>query len=599
MRIRRPWHWLAGAACVALVVGAASASPTAPGRVTDAQPLQFAWQPRGVAAQLWQLDDRPLTAATARKLPADLETPLGSVWKLFVYSYLVDRRLPSDDYYCGEDRPALNATERKRIRDEEVYCCHAGGRVDRERALVQSCGLYFEPQRLQLDATAWRDYWRERHAPAWLQSLSQLRATTRVRVTDLLAALRSVPEAARAQTGHTLISVITLGRGQGTVADYGSVLRAKTWTMPDPQRAGASIGGAAGWLADGTPVWLSGPGSSNRVLAAAASHLHPLLQNVVVPDSDACVVVDYFDRYPIRRVLPAHGNQLVPDGALDGRYRVAFTNGNWIDIDSRGEMRLRDGAGTPQLTARLGLNDYIARVVEREGSASDPAAAQALAVAARSYLIQQADTQRGCWHIADASRTQRVAAHSPSAAARGVADWTDTLVLTDVSVQYHGTKAGPGRMAWQDAVQLSRQGLSFDAILARSWPGATLTSLMSPLGGDCQPIVRAQNWLQGQALLWQQRLQSEPGYEAPATPAVCQLREGRPYADARRNRLYVSGLGSEEDRIALTHEYLHLAFAHHPRGQDEAFIEQQARQLLRTRGAPSGMLPQARQETRP
>lgn len=599
MRVRRTWRRLVRVAGVALALCPvhAGALPRTP--KPDTAPLQFAWEPRGVAAQLWQLDGRPLTTLTARALPADLETPLGSVWKLFVYSYLVDRRLPSNDYHCGESHPDLLAGEHQRIRGEEVYCCHAGGHVDRERALVQSCGLYFEPQRLHLDASAWHDYWREHHAPAWLQSLAHLRSTTRVPVSDLLAALRSVPEAARAQTGHTLISVITLGRGEGTVADYGSVLRAKTWTMPDPRRVGASIGGAAGWLADGTPVWLSGPGSSNRVLAAAAGQLHPLLQAVAVPDSDNCVVVDYFDRYPVRRVLPAHGDQLVPDGALEGRYRVAFANGNWLDIESHGEMRLRHVAGMPHLTARLGLNDYIARVVEREGDASEPAAAQALAVAARSYLVQQADMQRGCWHIADASRTQRVAAHPPSVEARRVAAWTDTLVLTDVSVQYHRTNAGRGRMAWQDAVRFSRQGLSFDAILARSWPGATLTSLMSPLGGDCQPIVRAQAWLQRQAPSWQQQLQGQAGYEAPATPAVCQLREGRPYADARRNRLYVSGLAGEEDRIALTHEYLHLAFAHHPRGQDEGFIEQQARQLLRTRGAPSVTPPPASQESTP
>jgi uncharacterized protein YfaQ (DUF2300 family) len=151
-------------------------------------------------------------------------------------------------------------------------------------------------------------------------------------------------------------------------------------------------------------------------------------------------------------------------------------------------------------------------------------------------------------------------------------------------------------MAWSDAVQLSRQGLSFDAILARSWPGATLTSLMNPLGGDCQPIARAQDWLQRQTPLWARQLQKEPGYETPATPAVCQLREGRPYADARRDRLYVSGLANEEDRIALTHEYLHLAFAHHPRGEDEAFIEQLARQLLRTRAALPDFEPEALRE---
>ncbi|WP_158881178.1 DUF2300 domain-containing protein [Rhodanobacter sp. L36] len=593
MNQRRPWHALAAAAFAWLAIG----SPVASAEYSA--PLQFAWQPRGTDAQLWHLDDRPLDASTARPLPADLDTPLGSVWKLFVYSYLVDRRMHSDDYHCGDDHSSLTTVERKRIGDEEIYCCHAGGRIDRERALVQSCGLYFEPQRLQLDTTVWRDYWRKRHAPLWLQSLAQIKSTTRVSVADLLAALRSVPEDARTEAEHTLISVITLGRGEGTLADYGSLLRAKTWTMPDPLRRGASLGGAAGWLADGTPIWMSGPGSSNRVLAAAASHLHPLLQTVPVADSDACVVVDYFDRYPIHHVLPAQGHQPVRDGALNGRFRVEFVNGHWIDIESHGEMQLRGAAGDPHLSARLGLNDYIARVVEREGDASESAAAEALAVAARSYLVQQASLDRGCWHIADASRTQRVAAHPPSAAARQVAAWTDTLILTDVSVQYHGTLPGKDRMAWRDAVQLSKQGLSFDAILARSWPGATLTSLMSPLGGDCQPIALAQSWLQHQTPQWQQRLRDEPGYETPAIPAVCQLREGRPYADARRNRLYVSGLSSEEDRIALAHEYLHLAFAHHPRGEDEVFIEQQARRLLRTPVALPDAVPDEHQGNTP
>jgi uncharacterized protein YfaQ (DUF2300 family) len=599
MNSRPPWRRLAHAAFALAVIGTAIGRAQAGVHRANGPSLQFAWQPSGASAQLWQLDEHPPTPATARALPAGLGTPLGSVWKLFVYSYLVDRRLPSDDYHCGEDQPSLTAAERKRIRDDEIYCCHAGERIDRERALVQSCGLYFEPQRLHLDAAAWHDYWRDRHAPGWLQSLSQMRSSTRVPVASLLDALRIVPEGARVQAGHTLISIVTLGRGEGTVADYGSVLRAKTWTMPDLRRPGASIGGAAGWLADGTPVWMSGAGSSNRVLAAAASRLRVLMQNVPVPDSDACVVVDYFDRYPIHRVLPAQGEEAAHDGPLDGRFRVAFTNGHWIDIESHGEMQLRDGASTPRLSARLGLNDYIARVVDREGDANEPAAAEALAVAARSYLVQQSPLDRGCWHIADASRTQRVAARPSSPAARRVAAWTDTLILTDVSVQYHRSSAGKGRMAWQDAVQLSRQGLSFDAILARSWPGATLTSLMSPLGGDCQPIGLAQDWLQQQAPLWQRQLQNQPGYETPAAPAVCQLREGRPYADARRNRLYISSLASEEDRIALTHEYLHLAFAHHPRGQDEGFIEQQARRLLRMRAAVSDAMSDGHQESTP
>jgi len=547
---------------------------TLPMAASAGVPLRFAWQPAGSAAGEWQLDGgHPLTSASMQALPASRETPLGSVWKLFVYSYLVDRRLPSDDYRCGEEAQR---------RDDEVYCCHAGDKIDREQALVQSCGLYFEPTRLGLDAVQWRDYWHERQAPAWLQQLSNLRPEQQVPVADLLAALRAVPDEAREQAAHTLISVITQGYGQGTVADYGSLLRAKTWTMP--AAGGGSIGGAAGWLADGTPVWLSGPGGSHRALAAAAPQLRPLLQQVPVDDSAACVVVDYFERYPIREVLPAQGHATVPDGALDGRYRVGFVNGNWLEIESHGELALRHGAdGVPRIRGRLGLNDYVARVLDREGDASETAAAQALAVAARSYLLQQAPLDRGCWHIADSSRTQRVAPRPASVAAMHAASWTDSLVLGGASVQYHRDRAAPAQLSWQQAVALSRQGLPFDAILARSWPDATLTSFLSPLGGDCRPLAGAQAWIDREIPQWTRRLAGEPGYETPAAPAVCALREGRPYADARRNRLYVSGLASEEDRIALAHEYLHLAFAHHPRGQDERFVEARARALLRTR----------------
>ena len=46
--------------------------------------------------------------------------------------------------------------------------------------------------------------------------------------------------------------------------------------------------------------------------------------------------------------------------------------------------------------------------------------------------------------------------------------------------------------------------------------------------------------------------------------------------------LYVYALKSEEDRIALAHEYVHLAFQHHPRGLDEGFVEATARTLIRT-----------------
>jgi uncharacterized protein YfaQ (DUF2300 family) len=361
------------------------------------------------------------------------------------------------------------------------------------------------------------------------------------------------------------------------------MLRAKTWTMSDPARPGASLGGAAGWLADGTPVWLGGPGGSARVLAAAAPRIAPLLTQITVPDDSACVLVDFFSRYPIREVLADKGPAAVAEGPLRGEFRVGFVSGNWTRVTSRGELRLaRDAAGALQVVGRFGMNDYVARVVEREGDTSQPEAAKALAVAARTYVVQHGNRDHGCFRIHDSSGTQRVLPRAPTAAARHAADLTDALVLTGVPVQYHHDKAAPEQMSWLAAKASAQTGLTFDAILARTWPQATLTSFQSPLSGDCTEVAGAQAWLQRNAPLWARRMDGAAGYETPDLPAVCAVREGRPYADAQRNRLYVYRLQTEEDRIALAHEYIHLAFQHHPRGLDESFVERTARTLIRT-----------------
>ncbi|MFM0739553.1 DUF2300 domain-containing protein [Paraburkholderia xenovorans] len=565
---------VSGGAFANTALPGAAAGASAPRAAASPQTLSFAWL-RDAQTQVWQTDAagaaQALTPSSARPLPATLNTPLGSVWKLFVYGYLVDRNIATPDYTCSGGDP------------DEVYCCMSGAHVDREHALVQSCGLFFAPARLQLDPADWRKYWSAAHAPAWLRDLHAMTPTRRVPVADLLAALQAMPAKPREAASSTLVSVLTSGRGEGTVALYGSVLRAKTWTMPDPARPGASIGGAAGWLADGTPIWLGGPGGSARVLAAAAPRIAPLLTQVTIPDDGACVLVDFFSRYPIRQVLADAGSASVPDGPLRGNVRIGFTNGNWARVESRGELRLdRDAAGVPQLVGRFGMNDYVARVVEREGDTSQPEAAKALAVAARTYAVQHGRHDHGCLRIDDSSNTQRVLPRAPSADARRAADLTDALVLTGVPVQYHHDKAAPGQMSWLAAKASAQSGLAFDAILARTWPQATLTSFESPLSGDCIAVAGAQAWLQRNAPLWARRMDSAAGYETPDLPAVCAVREGRPYADAQRNRVYVYRLQTEEDRIALAHEYIHLAFQHHPRGLDEAFVERTARTLIRT-----------------
>jgi len=138
------------------------------------------------------------------------------------------------------------------------------------------------------------------------------------------------------------------------VSLYGSVLRAKTWTMPDPARPGASIGGAAGWLADGTPVWLGGAGGSARVLAAAAPRIAPLFTQITVPDDNACVLVDFFSRYPIREVLGDKGAAAFPEGPLRGDFRVGFVNGNMEALRGATESGLGIGF-MPDFLARAAI----------------------------------------------------------------------------------------------------------------------------------------------------------------------------------------------------------------------------------------------------
>ncbi len=520
-------------------------------------------------ALYWRVADAAGAAAGA--LPPGLETPLGSVWKLFVHAYLVDRGENPPDYVCGGRDP------------EEVYCCAPGGSVGRDAALVQSCGLYFRPARLGLKTADWSLYWRARRAPAWLTRLDAMAPATRVPVAELLRALDSVPAAARRQSGGTLLAGVLAARDPDVVRRFGGLLRVKSYSWHQPGQPSRRIGGAAGWLADGSPVWLRGQGTSLTVLPRAAARLPDGLAQPDGPtqpeDGGAgCVTVDMFARHPLAAVTDAEGRPARP-GPLRGRHSARFANGNRLELDSGGELRLLPGAPL-RLVARLTVNEYVARVLEREAAAEPEAASRALAVAARSYLVQEARREGECLAIADSSALQRVLASPASAPARRVAAWTDSLVLTGAPVHYHLDQPGPNRLAWQQAVAWARAGAAFDEILLRVWPDASLASTDSPLANDCPRLPEAERWLASQASRWRPRLAREDGFEPPPPPAVCRLARGNPYADPARGRIYAHGPGSQEARLTLAHEYLHLAFARHPHGGDEAYIEDLARRLL-------------------
>ncbi|HEX7606081.1 MAG TPA: DUF2300 domain-containing protein, partial [Usitatibacter sp.] len=398
----------------------------------------------------------------------------------------------------------------------------------------------------------------------------------------LLHALDAIPAQARAEARAALLETALQGYGREAWVHLGTGTRYKTysWHLAD----GRAYGGAAGWLADGTPFWFGAAGSSRAALSAWSSQLAsmlpmPRLDNEASARRDGgCVDVDYFARYPIRAVW--HGTQAerARPGELRGRYRVEFANGQWLTIRSRGELTLDEGDGSPALTGRFTLNEYVARVVDREGAGEPRAAARALAIAARTYLIQNARFEAGCWRIADASRSQRVSPNPPSAAALDAAWFSDDLTLKGVAVQYHGEASGTNRLAWKEAVARAREGWNFERILVQAYPRASFATLSGR--EDCARMEAAERWLASVSAQWMAGLRREPGFEALGeTPRICALQEGHPYSDQQRLRIYVRGWRSLEDRVTLAHEYLHLAFRFHPNGADEGYIERLARRV--------------------
>ena len=459
------------------------------------------------------------------------------------------------------------------IRDS--YCCAVGASIARDQALVRSCGLYFEPQRLQLSAADWRHYWRARNAPDWLQDLNQLQPQTRVPVAELLQVLALLP--ARDTARRVLLDVVLNAADGAVVGALGGRLRVKTWSWLADQDPQSRQGGFAGWLVDGTPLWVGGRGTSQRVLKDYAQALNQELPDNPPVDKGRCVEVRLFSRYPLKSV--SQGGQPAKPGALQGDYRVEFANGNQLDIHSAGELFLQQDPAAQRLVARLDREEYVARVLQREATSEPVEAAKALAVAIRTYLLQNAGRSGECLSIDDSSNRQRVAPRPATAQARAIAAWTSDLVLAGTQVTYHSDLKAPDKLSWQQAVEQARSGQRYDAILLHAYPRASLSRWDNPVA-SCEPLPAAQEWLLQQRRRWRQPLEQEIGYNEISQFAVCRLSFGRPYVDRERQRIYVRGVLSLQDRLDLTHEYLHLAFEAHPNGQDETYIEGLARHLL-------------------
>ncbi|MCL2590662.1 MAG: DUF2300 domain-containing protein [Betaproteobacteria bacterium] len=560
--------------------------------------LEMLWRARGDGGLEWRAFDNaghPITseripdppageAANNNGGPFAQRVPLGSIWKLFVYLWLIEQRHPAPDYVC---------TGARSQRKEETYCCGTSQVIGRELALVRSCGLFFEPRRLGISPEAWRAFWETRpgvrDAAPWLADLGAMKPETEVSPASILYALEAAPARAREEAAGILLARLFAASPSGPeatelVRGMGGRLRVKSFSWHRPGQAARRYGGGAGWFTDGRPVWFAGEGSGQQVIARHGARLAKALAETLPPDSGlvtpGCVRVNFFVRYPFELEQP--GGKSAREGILQGRFVARFQNGVSIPFTSSGELSFSRLNGRAHIEGRFGLDDYVARVIDREADAKETEAARALSVVIRSYLINEAARQGNCFVIDDSSRRQRVSIHSPSPEARAVAGFTAGLALLGTPVGYHGTTPSENRMAWKDAVSASRSGEAWDTILQKNFPKSNLGAMNDPAGLPCQRFTEAENWLASRAPRWHRTLyQHLPGFNEPAVPPdICLLAHGTPFSEQDRGRIHVRGLRSNEDRITLAHEYLHLGLRHHPSSYDEGLIEHWARKLV-------------------
>jgi len=166
--------------------------------------------------------------ASLETLNDSAETPLGSLWKLFVYIYLTDNQITLEPYRC------------KGIHPDEIFCCKLDGNIQMDEALYRSCGLFFDPARLGITSHAWKDYWTKKAKVdfIWLNEINELKPDKLVCVKDLLTALHKLNKLklALSKTHSVLSRVLIEGTAKGTIRYLGGTVKIKTFTWNHPNK---------------------------------------------------------------------------------------------------------------------------------------------------------------------------------------------------------------------------------------------------------------------------------------------------------------------------------------------------------------------------
>ncbi len=202
-------------------------------------------------------------------------------------------------------------------------------------------------------------------------------------------------------------------------------------------------------------------------------------------------------------VLQRGGPGEVPDPGVaggQGEVWLETSPGQALLVNGQayaGRLRLVGEGGRLQLVNHLSLEDYIASVVGSEMPSSwNLEALKAQAVAARSYaLAHMARPASAHWHLGDTTRWQAYNGLSSSTErTRQAARQTAGLILSyqggiveslyaansQITAEAHGHLGAS--MSQEGAQALARQGLPYNAILGRYYPGASLARLKAGAG---------------------------------------------------------------------------------------------------------------------
>ncbi len=505
-------------------------------------------------------------------------TPLGSLWKLYVYAYQVENQLPELTYTCSGQDP------------EEIFCCKPKETVARDRALAQSCTPYFLESVKGVGNKQWADFWQRKinKVPRWLTDLQNLKPERRVPVDEILFTLLEIRQKF-SQSDRIVAGVagtVLQGTARNALNTWGSTLKVKTYTWRDTETMAATdgtadalgfTGGFAGWLPDGAAIWVSGAGHGRDFFL---SELKGLVNSHMQKSDTDCVNVNYFSQYPIKAVQSESDR-------LTGLVKIKFKNGNQVEFNGDGSLVVNKVGKQIKISGQMGLNEYVARVIDREIQPTPLEAARAFSLAIRTFLIQNSQFKNGCRTISDSSHAQRVSPSAASSAALAIARWSEGLFLEGVDqLRYHSNKEGVNRMSWVKAKSLAESDFRMTEILKSAYPTSTITFGSLNQAYECRPNVMTEKWISQQSKQWWRRLDREAGFERPTQLKICQsnyLQKGitsRVFSHPQAQQIFVPHVLNHDDEVSVLHEYLHIGFRFHPRGQDELFVENMARKLL-------------------